>query len=95
MSLTITDVEHIALLARLELTEAEQARFQEQLSAILAYIASLQDLDTTHTPPLASVLSAGAGLRQDEPRPGLERQRLLENAPQVADNQFCVPPVLE
>lgn len=95
VSLTHAEVEHIAALARLELSEAEKARFRQQLSAILDYVNQLQALDTADIPPTSSVLPARSVLRADEPRPGLERADLLRNAPQVDQDQFRVPPVLE
>lgn len=95
MTLTIEEVEHIAELARLELSEEEKARYREQLSAILDYADRLQSLDTTGIPPTSSVLPPRSVLRKDEPRPGLTTEELLANAPQTKDNQFRVPPVLE
>ncbi|HLE14056.1 MAG TPA: Asp-tRNA(Asn)/Glu-tRNA(Gln) amidotransferase subunit GatC [Anaerolineales bacterium] len=95
MPLTREEVEHIAELARLELTEDEKVRYSEQLSAILDYAARLQALDTTDIPPTSSVLPARSVLREDEPRPGLSLEALLDNAPQVKDRQFRVPPILE
>jgi aspartyl-tRNA(Asn)/glutamyl-tRNA(Gln) amidotransferase subunit C len=95
MALTPEEVEHIALLARLELTPQEKARYREQLSAILDYFSQLQALDTSDIPPTASLLPAGSGLRSDKSRPGLMLDELLANAPQVTDDQFRVPPVLE
>lgn len=95
MSLTLAEVEHIADLARLRLTEDEKARYRQQLSAILDYVAQLQALDTSGIPPTSSVLPARSVLRLDEPRPGLATEALLSNAPQVDSDQFRVPPVLE
>lgn len=95
MTLSIAEVEHIANLARMDLTDDEKARFSQQLSAILDYIAELQALDTRDIPPTSSVLPGRNVLRADEPRPGLDLQDLLSNAPQVEDDQFRVPPVLE
>lgn len=95
MSLTLQHVEHIAELARLELTEEEINRYRQQLSAVLDYITRLQELDTTSIPPTSSVLPSRTPLRADEPRPGLPLEDLLGNAPQVSDRQFRVPPVLE
>lgn len=95
MSLTIQEVDHIAQLARLELTTEERERFREQLSAILDYFTQLQELDTHDIPPTSSVLSPQSGLRADEPRPGLSPEDLLENAPAARQDQFLVPPVLE
>ncbi len=95
MTLSIAEVEHIANLARMDLTDDEKARFRQQLSAILDYIAELQTLDTRDIPPTSSVLPGRSVLRADEPRPGLDLEALLCNAPQVEDDQFRVPPVLE
>ena len=95
MTLTREEVEHIAELARLTLTDEEIARYSEQLSAILEYFANLQTLDTTDIPPTSSVLAARSVLRPDEPRPGLSKDDLLRNAPETEANQFRVPPVLE
>jgi aspartyl-tRNA(Asn)/glutamyl-tRNA(Gln) amidotransferase subunit C len=95
MTLNREEVEHIAELARLTLTEDEKARYSEQLSAILEYFSSLQKLDTTGISPTSSVLAGRSVLRPDEPRPGLSEEDLLRNAPQAEANQFRVPPVLE
>lgn len=95
MTLTLEEVEHIAHLARLQLTEEEKRRYQVQLSAILDYAARLQALDTEGIPPTASVLPPRSVLRPDEPQPGLDLAALLANAPDVLEDQFRVPPVLE
>ncbi len=95
MKLTLAEVEHIANLARLELSEEEKNRYQEQLSAILEYAARLQELDTTGISPTSSVLPERTVLRPDEPRPGLSREDLLKNAPDVEQGQFRVPPVFD
>lgn len=93
--LTLEEVEHIAKLARLELSAEEKERYRQQLSAILDYAARLQRLDTAGIAPTASVLPALASLRDDLPAEGLSAQDVLGNAPQVEQNQFRVPPVLE
>jgi aspartyl-tRNA(Asn)/glutamyl-tRNA(Gln) amidotransferase subunit C len=95
MTLTLEEVEHIAELARLNLTDEEKARYREQLSAILDYAARLQILDTTGIPPTSSVRPARSMLRPDQARPGLKIEALLGNAPDVEANQFRVPPILE
>jgi len=95
MTLTRTEVEHIAALARLELSEDELDRYREQLSAVLEYAARLQELDTSGIPPTSSVLPPRSVLRPDQPRPGLPSKDLLRGAPQAENNQFRVPPVLE
>ena len=101
MALTIEEVEHIAELARLRLTEEEKNRYREQLSAILDYAARLQELDTAGIQPTTSALpegsteKPGSALREDRPRPGLSLHELLYNAPQTEAGQFRVPPVLD
>lgn len=95
MSLTLAEVEHIARLARLELSEEEKIRFREQLSAILDYAARLQEVDTHGISPTAWTVNAQAPLREDVPAQSLTTGEVLSNAPQVQDNQFRVPPVLE
>jgi aspartyl-tRNA(Asn)/glutamyl-tRNA(Gln) amidotransferase subunit C len=95
MSLTLSEVEHIAELARLELSEKEKERYREQLSAILDYAARLRELDTSGIPPTSSLLSTGNVLRPDQPRPGLPSEVLLRNAPQTQDGQFRVPKILD
>lgn len=95
MSLTKEEVEHIAKLARLELTEAETERYREQLSDILDYAARLQALDTSQIPPTASVIARRSVLREDVACQGLSTQEVLNNAPRVEQGQFRVPPVQE
>jgi aspartyl-tRNA(Asn)/glutamyl-tRNA(Gln) amidotransferase subunit C len=95
MPLTREEVEHIAELARLKLSQEEIHRYAEQLSAILDYAARLQALDTADIPPTSSVLPERTVLRPDEARPGLSLEDLLRNAPQVQGRQFRVPSVLE
>lgn len=95
MPISRHEVEHIARLARLELSEDEIVRFERQLSDILDYAARLGELDTRSIPPTATVLPLKSVLREDEPQPTLEREQLLKNAPRAQDGQFRVPPVLE
>jgi len=93
MKLSIEEVEHIAALARLALTNAEKHRYSEQLSDILDCAARLNELDTDQIPPTASVLDMQLRLREDESRPGLPRNEILNNATETEDGQFRVPPV--
>jgi aspartyl-tRNA(Asn)/glutamyl-tRNA(Gln) amidotransferase subunit C len=95
MPLSREEVEHIAKLARLDLTPEQQARYREQLSQILDFVAKLSELDTTAVPP-----TAGGGLKQmrfrlDESHPGLPVESLLQNAAETEDHQFKIPPVFE
>jgi len=95
MTLSLEEVDHIAELARLELSQEEKELYCEQLSAILDYAARLQALDTSDISPTSSVLPPHSVLRNDEARPGLSLQELLRNAPQAEGGQFRVPAVLE
>ena len=95
MKLTLEEVEHIAELARMRLSDEEKARYGEQLSDILEYAARLQAVDTSGISPTSSVLPARSVLRSDEPRLGLSLQDALRNAPDTEKDQFRVPPVLE
>ena len=103
MKLSHAEVEHIAKLARLELTEEEKVRYGGQLSAILDHVAELQKLDTSSIPPMTAVIPAqNAGLRAgdshlrpDKSRPSLATEELLKNAPAHEQEQFKVPPVFE
>ena len=95
-TLTRADVERIATLARLELTADEVALFAEQLTAILAYADQVQQVDTSAvgTPPAAAPNTAA--MRDDEPRPSLDRDLALSQAPAAdrAAGLFKVPRVL-
>ena len=95
MPLSPQEVEHIAKLARLQLTEEQKARYRGQLEAILDHVAKLQELDTKDVPPTASVSVGQMPLRVDEPRPSLSKSDLLKNAPNQDDGQFQIPPVFE
>jgi aspartyl-tRNA(Asn)/glutamyl-tRNA(Gln) amidotransferase subunit C len=95
MTLTIQQVEHIADLARLDLTEDEKILYRQQLSAILDYVGRLQELDTSDIPPTSSVLPPRSVLRADLAGDSLPTADLLSNAPDVEAGQFKIPPVFE
>jgi aspartyl-tRNA(Asn)/glutamyl-tRNA(Gln) amidotransferase subunit C len=94
--LTRADVERIARLAHLELSDAEKDRFVHQLSQILEYAEQIQRIDTTGVPPTSQVLSRMPADRPDEPRPGLSNDRALANAPDPSPQTglFRVPRVI-
>ncbi len=95
MHLTEAEVRHVADLARLELTEEEIALYTEQLSAILGYAESLQQVDTSHVAPTPYVLPSHNVMREDEPRPCLSNEAALANAPASANGFFKVRAVFE
>ncbi|MEO8481412.1 MAG: Asp-tRNA(Asn)/Glu-tRNA(Gln) amidotransferase subunit GatC [Acidobacteriota bacterium] len=90
------DVRKIAALARLELTPDEVERFSRQLRDILTYADQLQQVDTTGVPPTSHPLADSQVWREDEPRPSLARDVILEGAPEttVRSGLFKVPKVL-
>lgn len=95
MAITRADVEHVADLARLHLTDDEIDRMQTQLSRILEAIETLRDVDTSRIGPTASVIQLENVMRDDEVRPGLSRDAALANAPLRDDPFLRVPTVLE
>jgi aspartyl-tRNA(Asn)/glutamyl-tRNA(Gln) amidotransferase subunit C len=95
VKLTLAEVEHIAELARLSLSDDEKALYQEQLSAILEYAERLQALDTSAIPPTATVLPLRSVMRADEPRDSMSRDDVLANAPQVESESFRVQAVMD
>jgi aspartyl-tRNA(Asn)/glutamyl-tRNA(Gln) amidotransferase subunit C len=95
MKLSHAEVEHIAELAKLELTEEEKIKFCEQLSAILEYAEMLQQLDTEAIPPTATVLPLQNVMRPDEAAPSFSQEDILANAPDAAEGCFRVRAILE
>ena len=95
MALTPQEVDHIAKLARLELTAEQRSLYREQLSAILDYIAKLRTLDTTDVPPTAGGGLTQMPLRPDVSHPSRPVEELLRNAPETEADQFKIPPVFE
>jgi aspartyl-tRNA(Asn)/glutamyl-tRNA(Gln) amidotransferase subunit C len=94
--LTRNDVDRIATLARLELSDAEKDLFVRQLTEVLEYAKQIQTIDTTGVPPTSHVLSRQPADRGDEPRSGLSNKEALANAPDPSPNTglFRVPRVL-
>lgn len=95
MSITVKDVEHVAALARLELTDEEKNTYTEQLNAILKYADQLNALDTDHVEPTSHAVPLFNVLREDVARPSIEIEKVMLNAPDEEDGQFKVPAVLE
>lgn len=94
MELTHEEVKNIAELAKLDLTDEEIERYAGQLSAILGYFQRLQELDTSHIAPTASVLPLQNVMRDDVPGAPLSPEQVIANAPDSEDNQFRVSAVL-
>jgi aspartyl-tRNA(Asn)/glutamyl-tRNA(Gln) amidotransferase subunit C len=93
--LSLQEVETIAELAKLALTDEEKATFQEQLSKILNYVEMLQQVDTTAVPPMTSALPLNNVIRPDELRLSLDNEDALFNAPAAEDGSFKVKAVLD
>ena len=95
MPLTLADVRKVAELARLTLTPAEELRYQEQLSAILASVEQLQRLDTSKVEPTSHASLGESLLRDDAVVPSLDVEKGLANAPARVGTHFAVPKILE
>ncbi|MEW9701337.1 Asp-tRNA(Asn)/Glu-tRNA(Gln) amidotransferase subunit GatC [Paenibacillus sp. SI8] len=95
MSITKTDVEHVAKLARLDLTDKEKEQFTEQLNAILKYAEQLNELNTDGVEPTSHAMPLVNVMREDATKPSLPIEKVMLNAPDEEDGQFKVPAVLE
>jgi len=93
-NLTRADVEHVAHLARLGLTEEELARFEGQLNHILDQYAILTSLDTEHIAPTAQTIELANILRDDVVQPSLPVEDALANAPERSGDHFLVPAII-
>jgi aspartyl-tRNA(Asn)/glutamyl-tRNA(Gln) amidotransferase subunit C len=82
---------HVARLARLELTDDEQARMAEELSKVLDYMETIGELDLADVEPTSHVVAVENALRADDPRPSLPQDVALASAPDAADGGFRVP----
>jgi len=94
MRIALKDVEYVAKLAKLELTEEEKARFQRELDKVIGYIDQLSELDTEKVPTTSHVLLLQNVLREDEVLPSLSADQALANAPKSEDGFFRVPRVI-
>ena len=95
MAITRKEVEHVARLARLALTEQEKENFTEQLGKILGYIEKLNELDTSKIPPTAHPFFSKTVWREDKTYVWSSTQGILENAPEKEESFFKVPKVIE
>ena len=94
MSISEEQVRHVALLARLELTDDQVARYGEDLNSILGHIDSIQHLDLEGVEPTEHPLDVVNVTREDVVKPGLSREDALKNAPQVEDSAFVIPQIV-
>jgi len=93
--ITLQEVEHVARLARLELSGAEKERMRRELDGILSYIDKLRALDTTGVEPTSHAVPLTNVLRDDVEKPSLPRDEMLANAPDRNRELFRVPRIIE
>ena len=89
------DIEHVAHLARLELTDVEKTKFAAQLKGMLTYVAKLGEVDVTGVEPTAHAVPLTNVLRPDESRPSIDQALILKNAPEIARGLFIMPKIVE
>mgnify|MGYP001572897915 CR=1 FL=1 len=95
MAITKKDVEHVAALARLALSEEEIKLYTEQMANILSYVEKLSSLDTKEVESAAYTTSMKTILRKDETKSSLPQEEILSNAPEKAKGCFKVPRIIE
>ncbi len=95
MSITTEQVEHVAKLARLRVSEEEKALLSGQLSKILEYVEQLKTIGTEGVDHMASGLDQPGPLREDEVRPSLGAEAATANAPEAEGGTFLVPKVIQ
>jgi aspartyl-tRNA(Asn)/glutamyl-tRNA(Gln) amidotransferase subunit C len=89
------DIEKLAQLARIELSDAEKAAYSGQIAEILGFFQALQEVDVSGIEPMAHPFDVAAPLRDDTPGQPWEPVRALRNAPTARDHQVVVPKVVE
>ncbi len=94
MAISEEEVRHVALLARLELSDEEVERFGKDLNSILEHVDSIRQLDLEGVEPTAHPLDVVNVTRADEVRPGLSQADALKNAPEVEDGAFVIPRIV-
>jgi aspartyl-tRNA(Asn)/glutamyl-tRNA(Gln) amidotransferase subunit C len=95
MKVSKHDIEHIAMLARIDLTDEEKELFGSQLSSILDYMEKLNELDTSNIEPTSHVLSLQNVMREDTVRESIPREDALMNAPSHTEKFYRVPKIIE
>ena len=91
--ITIKDVEHVAKLARLELTEEEKAKFSKQLGDILKYVEQMNKVDTTDVEPMSHAIPIVNVMREDKVVSEQTKEELMANTPSEEDGFFRVPKI--
>ena len=95
MSVDSATVRRIARLARIAITDEEAARLETELSSILDWVAQLDELDTSNVEPMTRVEAMSMKKRKDEVTDGFCADDIVKNAPEVDDNYFVVPKIVE
>jgi len=95
LAISKKEVDYVANLSRLKLSEKEIDTFTKQLNSILDFAQKLNELDTTDIKPTSHALDLSNVFREDESRDSLPVEIALKNAPEQKDGQFKVPPVME
>ncbi len=91
--ITIKDVEHVAKLARLELTEEEKEKFTGQLGAVLEYVNQMNEVDTSNVEPMAHAIDFSNVMREDKVYYEQTKEELMSNAPYEENGFFRVPKI--
>jgi len=89
------DIEKVARLARLELSEEEKKTFQNQLEQVLTHMEQLNRLDTTGVKPTSHAIPIQNAFREDETRPSFQQEEVLGIAPEEENGHFRVPRIIE
>jgi len=95
MKISKEEIEHIAVLSRLSLSEEEKELFGPQLSGILDYVEKLNELDTNDIEPTSHVITLTNVMRDDTPGESIPREDALMNAPSHTDKFYRVPKIIE
>ena len=93
--ITVKDVEHVAKLARLELTEEEKEKFTRQLGDVLKYVEQMNEVDTTGVAPMAHAFDVVNVMREDKVVYDHSKEELMANAPDEENGFFKVPKINE
>lgn len=89
------DIEHLSLLARLNLSDDEKQLFSRQVDSIIDYINTLNELDTSDVEPTAHILPMKNVFREDTLKVSLPREKAMQNAPKKNDEFYRVPKIIE
>jgi aspartyl-tRNA(Asn)/glutamyl-tRNA(Gln) amidotransferase subunit C len=93
--ITRADVERVASLARLSVSDEEADRLATELDALLEYVETLRRVDTEGIEPMSHVIPMATPMREDRPEPGMDPELALANAPEREGSAFVVPKVIE